>query len=157
MEVINKKMLQNMTVSDLLAVPFDQIETAIGFVLPPVGAYVLLVQNAEIVTVGKDANAKEAIEFTFVVQATVELVDPTATPVEDGAEFTITYIGGTGVSYYKRDFLEVNQALSPENLTDALEKIKNCTVTAIIKHRSDLRDPQNPKYYPQLDTVQLAA
>lgn len=150
---LTKAILQTMSISSLLDVPLDQIEEAASYVVPPVGAYILNVKALSIQLVGKADNAKEAITFDFTVESTMGLEAETDTPVEDGSEFNISYMAGTGIQYFKRDFAAVNAAVGAANLAQAIEKLPGVKISCLITHRLDSKDPS--KKYPQLSEIQV--
>jgi len=151
--VISRDILKNMSISELLNTPLSQIEEAASFVLPPEGAYIFLVNSAGLVTIGNGDKAREAFGFALSVDSTLALVDDTAKPVDAGAEFDINYIGGQGVAYMKRDFLEVSKTFGEMLLSEFGPKITGCKIQAVLTHRPDATDPN--KKYPQLQEITL--
>lgn len=151
--VIARDVLKNMSVSDLLNTPISQIEAAASFVLPPEGAYIFRVVSAGLTTIGTGDKAREAFGFTLAVDSILAQVNDTDKPVDIGAEFDINYIGGQGVSYMMRDFIEVSTTFGDTILADFGAKVTGCKIQAVLTHRPDATDPT--KKYPQLQEITL--
>ena len=144
--------LEAMSVSDLLDLPWDAIEAAQGFTLPPEGSYYVTVLEAKVGAVGKKGEEKESISLEFQIDDTLELLTETDAKPEAGTKFDINYISGKGGSYFKRDFTEVAQALGIASLRDFLTALKGAKLALILTHRAG----NNGAKYPQISIVTLA-
>lgn len=152
-----KEELKEQSIADLLALDLSEIDDAAGFVLPPKGAYSLLIALCVLGSVGSGDSAKEAITMDFIVEATLELEKESDVPVENGAQFSMAYMGGASVQYFKTHFKEAAVGLGATNVGDLITKLGTGTVkiSCTIGHRADKRDPEDIKYYPQLDNITL--
>ena len=152
-----KDELKEQSIADLLALDLNEIADAVGFVLPPKGAYTLGIAKCELGSVGNGDNAKEAINMDFTVEATLELEKESDVPVENGSQFSMAYMGGASVQYFKTHFKEAAVGLGATNVGDLISKLGTggVKISCTIGHRSDKRDPEDIKYYPQLDNITL--
>lgn len=159
----SREQLEEQSIANLLALPLTEIEDAVGFVLPPKGAYVINIAGCELGQVGKDDNAKEAITLDFEVATTVELENPynEATksgdqPVADGSKFGTAYVGGGSVQYFKTHYKDVAIALQAASVGALIEKLnQGVKVNVLIGHRSHTNDAGETNYYPTFSNITL--
>lgn len=144
--------LKNMSISDVLDLPVSAIEEAAGYVLPPIGAYVLGIKKAGLGSIGAEGAKKETVGLDFTVVATTELADTTETPLPEGSEFSINYIGGGSLPYFVRDFGEISATIGATSLKDLFAKLAGVQITCLVTHNIN---PTTKKAYPQISDVKM--
>lgn len=158
METLNREVLKEMSVSDLLDIPLDAIDDAAGFAVPPKGGYHFTIVKCAIEQVGKEGNQVEGIVVEYEVKETLELADPSEAAVSAGTKFSTSYRAGQGVQFFKTDFKEVGAKLGAGTIADLVEKLNGCEVSAVLGHRKVPKqdNPEEFSIFPQVKNIQLA-
>lgn len=130
----------------MLDIEMDKVETLPDYVTPPVGIYMLSVEECEVEKYKqkvKDSQGKETgqtkdasrIRLVYKIESTVETSD---LPVKDGSLFSETFMGTEdGIKYFKKqamNILNVND-LSGARLKDVMDGLKGVSFKARISIR----------------------
>lgn len=159
-----KEQLEEQSIANLLALPLNEIEDAVGYVLPPKGLYVLDLIGCKLDAVGSEANAKEAIVIDFEVDTTVELENPYSEATKSGdhpvpakSKFGTAFVGGGSVQYFKTQFKEVAMALQCNTVGDLINRLnQGVKINALIGHRAHTNsDTGEVRYYPTFSNITL--
>ncbi len=139
-------------IEDLFSANLDDLADLAAFETPPPGAYILRVSVEP-----KKINDKEAIEASFEVIETVELVDSSNTkPVANGTKFSTAFFldNEFGVGNMKKFLQPFAQHFGHGSIGQLIrEDIKDLTISAILKNRKDKNDPD--KVYASVSNISV--
>jgi len=129
------------SLSGLLDESLDSIPDAPSYVIPPKGFYKLRV-TAD----AKDIADKPAIQLTYEILDTLELVEATDTPVANGGIFNESFFMDKpeGKSYLKRTLEGVSAHFGCTTLLQAVEKCQGLEIGGTVKHRNNKNDKDKP-------------
>lgn len=122
-----------MTLASMPDIAMDSIESLPGFEVPPQGRY-LCVLTIE----PKEINGKGNLEFSYVVQETIELADPTAVAPKQGAKFSELYSYEKGLPMAKDKLTKLCEGLgipASSKLPEIVDSVKGVGVELTLKHR----------------------
>jgi hypothetical protein len=125
-------------------ISMDSIES-LGFEVPPQGRYLALLTIEP-----KTINGKGNLEFTYVVQETIELASPSDNPPKAGAKFSELFSYEKGLPIAKEKLEKISKALglpADAKLPEIVEVVKGIGVELTLKHRKNPKGDDPEKVY----------
>lgn len=138
-------MSDNNTELDFMDLDFEGVDDLPTFETPPAGAYLLDVTLAI-----KEINGSKYLEASYIIDETVELKNPSDTPVPDNSRFselfsvdpTLVYDSGQRAveftKVYVKQFFEFAGSTKLGDIAAAVQKVK---VSAVVVNRRSKKDP----------------
>lgn len=138
-------MSDNNTELDFMDLDFEGVDDLPTFETPPAGAYLLEVSLAV-----KEINGAKYLESSYIVEETVELKNPSDTPVPNGSRFSelfgvdpsIVYDSGQRAveftKVYVKQFFDYAGSTKLGDIVAAVQKTK---VSAVVVNRRNKKDP----------------
>lgn len=138
----------------LLNQSLNDIPDQPDFVVPKVGAYMIMVKEIDRNGV---INDKKAIKFLYSIVEALEIKGTEGDDVKTGdvfgeAFFVNTQKGAAFVAGHLKKLLNpVELRMNTHSLGESMAAFKGCTVAAVITHRRDKND--KTKVYPQVKKI----
>lgn len=135
----------NNTELDFEDLDFEGVDDLPTFETPPAGAYLLTVSLER-----KEINAAKYVEARYVIDETVELKNPSDTPVPNGSIFselfsvdpTIVFASGQkAVEFTKQYIKQYFDFAGSTKLGDITAAVQNVKISCTISNRRDKKDP----------------
>ncbi len=130
---------------DFMDLDFEGVDDLPTFETPPAGAYLL-----EVSLEAKEINSAKYVEAGYIIDETVELKNPSDTPVPNGSRFselfsvdpTIVYDSGQKAveftKVYVKQFFDFAGSTKLGDIVAAVQKVK---VSCVIVNRRSKKDP----------------
>lgn len=140
-----------MTSVQMPDISMDSIESLAAFEVPPQGRYLCLLSIAP-----KEINGKGNLEFTYTLQETIELADPTSLEPKQGSKFSELFSYDKGLGIAKGKLVKLADALglpSDAKLAEIVEVTQQIAVELTLKHRKNPKGDDPERVYAQVPDV----
>lgn len=134
-----------MTLASMPDISMDSIESLPGFEVPPQGRYLCTLTIEP-----KEINGKGNLEFTYLVQETIELADPTSVPPKQGAKFSELFSYEKGLPIAKDKLVKLCAGLgipTDSKLPEIVDSVKSVGVELTLKHRFNTKGDDPTRVY----------
>lgn len=137
--------------ADLFSASIDDLADLPSYETPPPGVYILTVS-----TDVKKINDKDAVEASFTVVETVELLKAEDKPVLDGTKFSTAFMLGNeyGVGNLKKFLAPFAEHFSISNIGQLIQEIKDVEISGKVTNRTDKNDAS--KVYASVIDITVA-